>query len=423
MRWLKWLLAILLVLLLAALISRLEVRQVVEHLPPSAAVQGNPFLAATRLLERHDIGSRHFPVGRRLHLPAQDTLLVLDQTRARLDQRTSDELLEWLGKGGHLVMAVRGHEHDTAAEWRQRLPLLSELGINIDPVAEGWDADTASPFQSQLEQAGELFMRLCAGTSGELRELCETALCQTSAMPPDTRLPGSGGTRTWRAQLDSGWHLWLPMSEVETSQDDAPSITVRQRWQGDNSHGTQLLNLQVGNGQLTLLTSVNLWHNSRLHWLDHAGLLLRLASEQRNVWFASALSVPPLHLWLWQRSWPLLIALLTLLALFIGYQLPRRGPMLQAPADKPQDFSRHLLAAGQLLERHGDHSALLAPLRQQVLSKLTRRGITARRAPRWCASHTGLDRESIRQALQDHPNDRQQLVTTINTLQQLRNLL
>lgn len=417
MSWLKALLGVLLLLLLGLLISRLEIQQVVEHRPTPAPVAGNPFLAASRLLDGYHIDSRHFPVGQRLHLPNLQTLLVLDQTRARLDPQTSDALHDWLSAGGHLVMAVRAQEHDSAAEWRQRLPLLSELGLSIEMTEQGWDPEVEDPFLAQLEHAGELFMRLCVGATTELREMCETALCKGPELPPDTILTGLTTQHPWRAQLDSTWHLSL--EDPALAEESAASL----RLTGGNPQGDQLLMLDVGGGRLTLLTSVGLWHNERLHWLDHAALLQYLASDHRAVWFASAISVPPLHIWLWQRSWPLIISLLVILALFIGYQLPRRGPLLQPADNQPQDFSRHLLAAGQLLERRGDYSALLAPLRRQVLGKLAQHGISARRAPRWCAKHTHLSRAAISSALQDQPTDRQHLVTLVDTLQQLRNLL
>lgn len=416
MNRLKVLFAVLLLVALGILVSRLEVRQEVEHQPPGAAVKSNPFLAASRLLARRDIQSRHFPVGRHLHIPERDTLLVMDQTRARLDAETSTALRDWVAGGGHLVMAVRGQDHDSAAEWRQRLPLLSDLGVRMKSVDEGWDSAVEDPFVDQLEQAGEMFMRLCSGAGGDFAEMCENALCKRRAWPSDTRIKLPGHQRTWHIELDTGWRL----AAGATAEGAPPVVT---RLSGGNELGDQLLMLDVGKGRLTLLTSMTLWHNERLHWLDHAALLAHLAEGQTAVWFTSAISVPPLHLWLWQRAWPLILALLSLLALFIARHLSRCGPVLQPAPEASLDFSRHLLAAGQLLARRGNHTELLAPLRRDVLNRLARHGIAARQAARWCARHTPLSREAIDHALRGSPADRRQLVNMVNTLQQLRTQL
>ena len=414
MRILRWLLVALTVLLLVMFASRLQREQVLVHLPPSNAAQTNPFLAAMRLLENNRIDARHFPVGQHIVLPNTDTLLVLDQTRTRLDEQTALALMDWLGEGGHLVMAVRSGNEE-AAEWRQRLPMLASLGLDVQETDEGWNPDVEQPFIHQLELAGELFMRLCVGASAEMQVLCENALCDGPTLPPDTWLYPQGDVPL-RAQLDSSQDLLID-EQADTI------LPVAVQLAGGNRHGDQWLDLSVGHGRLVLITSASLWHNQHLHWLDHAELLLQLAEGHQAVWFASAIGVPPLQRWLWQRGWPLLIALTVLLALLIASRLPRRGPTLSAPAQQQHDFSRHLLAAGQLLARRRDYPNLLAPLRSEIQTRVANHGIAPRQAVRWIAQRTGLPRDDVREALETTPESRAAAQRIINRLQTLRNQL
>src|SRR5690606_32220081 len=157
------------------------------------------------------------------------------------------------------------------------------------------------------------------------------------------------------------------------------------------------------------LSDLGPWHNTQLHYLDHAWLLDYFAREHSAVWFVRGIDADRLPAWLWRHAAPLLIALLVLVTLLVWRQLPRRGALLDDDSAASGDFLDHLLASGRLMWRHGEQDALLAGLREQVRARLARhpeaRGADPARQIALAARLSGLPAGAVRSALDTTPHD------------------
>ncbi len=417
-RWLPTLVLLVLAGLLVLLFSRLESVRTVHHGEPPARVQQNPYLAAVRFLERRDLDARHFPaVAAAPRLPRPDSLLVLEQGSQRLDESSSRELLDWVLDGGLLVLAVEGTDTPPGVPIQPRHQLLEQLGIELLPGEDPPpDPYRERPFAEHLAGPLEVFWRFCRSERDDLRRQCIQIMCgDPERIPPDTRVERYQDEDTLRLELNPRWRFHQKAAEAVKPLRDP----IRAR--GSNRHGTQLLELALGRGRLLLITDAGIWNNRRLHYLDHARLLDELAAERERAWFISGMAMPPLHLWLWQRAWPLILAAALLLALWLWRQIPRRGPILEDAGGGNRDFLGHLQAAGLLLWRRGDTDTLLVPLREQVRDALRRRGVPEHRMEEHIAGHTGLDARDVHEAFAGRPREREELVAAISTLQTIRN--
>jgi len=187
-----------------------------------------------------------------------------------------------------------------------------------------------------------------------------------------------------------------------------------------HSQGQQLLWFHIGNGDIIAMSDFDIFHNPRLHHLDHAALIARFAEGRAGLLWSHNLSAPSLLYWLWQRSNLLIISLTALLLLLLWRHIPRRGVVLEQHHIHAVNFTDHLHASGELLWRTGQQQALLVALRQDVL----------RRQPAWKET-LGADNDSDSQseaesftqrewAMQGVPKNREELRSIIALLQSLR---
>lgn len=293
----------------------------------------NPFYAADRLLSR--LGTTVHSV-RRLadlpdSLPAADTLLMAIPTYA-LTAAESQRLLDWVARGGHLIIGVR-HKY--------------QPGQGVDHLLD--------PLQVRSHRVESTATDPATITTGD-------------AMPPlQVR---------FQSELRLNDEVWRQI-----------------RW---------------SEGQVTLLTDIDLFDNERLADHDHADFLWRLVQRPERggeVWLQYRTLVPSLAQLLWRHAWmPLAGLILTLLATLWTCG-PRLGPLLVPRSGERRRLAEHLQASSRFLWRHGAGPILLQVARQYALRRLEHRRSDA-------ASVVVL-------ADSDQPLNDRALVETLQTLQSI----
>ncbi|MBZ2188451.1 DUF4350 domain-containing protein [Alcanivorax sp. JB21] len=421
------LLGITLILMTALLLSRCERYSYVQHDAPPAKVLSNPFYAAGILLHQRGRPARTLHGNATLFpLPPTDTLLILDQARSGLDEGRASALRGWVADGGQLVVASgpapdlsRDLSHTPSrnlASDDHHDPLLSPLGIVVARSDVAVTGDDPGPFADQLLGMEGLFHRFCLYAGEDRGSECERAMCgrrrtlyDTPVYPRDTTQPHDNTPRRvgFDARIDLRHADLLRVDHDDTpingmTLSTAPVLTGV----AGNAAGTQLIQLEYGAGRITVVTDLAPWHNTQLHYLDHAWMLDHLSAESRQVWFVQGLTLPPLHHWLWRTAAPLILTLALLLVLFIWRHLPRRGALLEDAGTRPGDFLDHLLASGRLLWRTGQQATLVAGLREQVRLRLRHHGDDEAAQVAAAARLSGLPAERIARALNEHPGTR-----------------
>ncbi len=417
-----WLLALIPVALLAVY----EPYEYITAGSPPLSVRNNPFAAAERLLEQWDHDSRHvLSAGALYPLPSTDTLLVLTRERAGITGERVQALLDWVRSGGHLVVTAarpaRTGTRDKAQQWQQRDPLLFALGLTSrETMAPQAGAEGLEAVQSYLN-ARDMFSALCRNGTNDMRERCIDLFCRRQEPLVDSRLKTSDGTR--RLALPGGValrHTSLGHPEAPAPEDPEPSGLIRR---ADNDWGAQLAAFQVGDGELTVLSGLELWHNDAVHLLDHAWLLADLVRDAGPVWFIRNMDMPPLGRWLWQQAWPLITGLALVLALFLWRRMPRTGPILASPAARTPDFLEHLSASGRFLWRTDQRDALLQPLRDDIRRRLATHAVARGERYDYLARHAELEPARVERAMSTTPETRDALVEMVSTLQRIRSRL
>lgn len=194
-----------------------------------------------------------------------------------------------------------------------------------------------------------------------------------------------------------------------------------QRLIGSNQRA-HLLDVQIGDGHLVVMTDLQFWGNDALQYLDHAWLLGELMGDARSLWLIEGFEEQSFFGWLWQRATALWLLLAVLIGACVWHALPRRQPRVQRHSDQPSDLRAHFSAGSRLLWRAGQQQALLAPLRKRV-QQLRQRHPGLAEDDVALAAHAGLTPARLDDALHQQPLVPMQLIALINDLQQIRRSL
>jgi len=309
----------------------------------------DPYLAGRRFL-----GELGYDVRRERRWPelgGGDAMVILPAAMVE-GRGTVEQLRRWVGDGGHLVCLFDGAS-SARNDWGMLMAKdppppealvewIESLGMKYDAEAEGADSED-----------GEFW---------ELGDLGEFGI----------EKPG------------------VPRFSWEWNEEEAAESVVSE---------------MIGEGRLTLLSDARPLRNRYIGEADHALLLAALARASRPgaVVFVVGSGV---SFWamLWRSGWPVIVALLVVIAIWLWRALPRFGPLkVETRIDDWRDYRRHLEAVGGFLWRHDRGHSLLEPLRREVQERLQRRraaaGTQADDIFDLAASISGIPGERVRRAL------------------------
>ncbi|WP_262072298.1 DUF4350 domain-containing protein [Stenotrophomonas sp. Marseille-Q5258] len=331
---LRWLLAVALLLVVAVPLTILFLRTHervtrVETLPPQGEARYNPLYVLGQALRADGLEANARP---RLDLTAMalqphDTVVLL-QDSAALPPTTARALLDWVERGGHLIVRTTPLTADDAADdTADNGPLLDMLGVD--------------------------------GTS--------------------------------RRNACAPFHVADDVNHVEFCDsrrfdvDPPTDIRVAQAWR-DEEHGHVFVRLHRAAGTVDVLADLNFMKNSAapgvdgLHDKAHRDLARYVLAPnygKGTVWLVYGTRPPSL----WQRvfhdGWPVWVPLLLALLGWLWLRAQRMGSLLPSPAVERRSLLEHVRASGEHLLRYGKAPLLYDAVRQAFLNRLRRRAPTA----------------------------------------------
>lgn len=307
----------------------------------------NPWLAAERLLTRmgaRAAAMRSLPELR--NLPPSATLW-LPARRHTLTQSLRQSVLEWVGRGGHLIV-----EAEAAA---LPDPLLDALGVRRIAVKRPKGAE---------------------------------ARCESSE-PFEVVLPGRESGSLVRLSRT----LRLDAADAEFSF--------------DGGLGNALLILRRGNGQATVLNELDFASNRSIGTEQHARFLWELVSPapgDATVYFFNRPGKLSLSGWLQENAWAPLSGAALLLLLWLWQVALRLGPIAPDPVRGRRHLLDHLRASGRFLWSRGGTQRMIDAARDSSLRRITRAhpdflAVPEAERPRWLAGVLGWPEERTRQLL------------------------
>ena len=290
---------------------------------PSPEALGNPYLAAEHFLREQGLVVDHANGLERLSdLPPKDRSLLLLGERGNMTPRQVDQLLDWAKSGGHLLV-----------------------------VAEAlWDEET--------DKSGDLLLDRLYIHQTLSDEPDQLAPARKKKGPDLTKLYVDNETAPAYFSFDTDFNLTDPKHLAQFSANSAKS-----------SH---LMQLNLGQGSVTVVTDSDLWKTPGIGKHDNAWLLWYL-NQGTHVTLLFNSDVDDLFTLLMRYFPQALAALAALIALALWQAGIRQGP-IQAPAPKARrQLQEHLEASADFLLRRSGQGPLLHALQRDILRSARRR--------------------------------------------------
>jgi len=290
---------------------------------PSPEAQANPYLAAEHFLRKQGLPVDHaFGLDRLADLPSGHHSLLLLTERSNMSPRQVEQLLDWTRSGGHLLV-----------------------------VAEAlWDEETGKSGDLLLDR---LQIRQVLSDEPE-----EPAPARKKKTPDLTRLYIDNETAPAYFGFDTAFNLTDPKHLAQFSANSAQS-----------SH---LMQLDLGQGRVTVITDSDLWKTANIGKHDNAWLLWYLTQGTAVTLLANG-DVDDLFSLLLRYFPQALVALTALIALALWHAGMRQGP-IQAPAPKARrQLQEHLKASADFLLRRNGQRTLVQALQRDILRAARRR--------------------------------------------------
>ncbi len=288
---------------------------------PAPEALANPYLAAEHFLRQQGLAVEHANSLERLTtLPAKGNSLLILGERSNMSPRQVEQVLGWAKAGGHLLL-----------------------------VAEAlWDEETGKSGDLLLDR-----LHIHQTLSDESEDPEPAVKKPLKKKAPDlTKLYVDNETAPAYFSFDTDFNLTDPKHLAQFSANSARS-----------SH---LMQLDLGEGRVTVVTDSDLWQTPDIGQHDNAWLLWYL-NQGTGVTLLFNSDFDDLFTLLLRYFPQALVALIALIGLALWHAGMRQGP-IQAPAPKARrQLQEHLKASADFLLRRSGQGTLLLALQRDIL--------------------------------------------------------
>ncbi|MEM7564004.1 MAG: DUF4350 domain-containing protein [Pseudomonadota bacterium] len=371
----------------------------------------NPYLAAQQFMARSEV--EVLDADSLLQLDDLDnvkTLFISEPNQVR-NPRQLRHLLAWLETGGHVIYSANSiasgddlllQEFEIEVNWR-------EYEDQDEPEEEQTLSETLREYNRQIEE-------------GKTAEEATKALNQTEEILTQVDFGGDIGNLS--IEFDDSKILSHPYISGEGYDADKPKPGS---WSYSEA-GIHLMQFDVGQGLLTIISDPRIWTSYHIEDHDHAYLLWVLSSNYGG--FAILRPVLQDSIWvlIGRHAFELLFASGLLVLMWIWHVSIRFGRLIPRDTSRNRALGEHFSSLSHYLwhRKHGDH--LIAPLRQRVLRRasLTLGEFSIANEARQIellAERTGITAQSIQAALSESNLSEAAFVNRVKLLKRIEYLL
>lgn len=408
----RWIIALILLALLGwGLSQMIEFYEETEQTEWSINALRNPYLAATQFIEQSDLKVVEADSLLKLDsLEGVSTVLVTDSKQV-INSLQLDRVLEWLEQGGNLIITANDPDDEDDL-------LLAHFEVTVERsvIDDDVDADEDTSLSDNLSDINE---RIDQGMT------MEEAMTSLSLDTETTSIRFGEDIGSLEIAFNSGTYLY----HQAIYEDSYQSLYEPFSWTS-SEHGTHLIQFEVGDGLLTILSDSSIWTSRRIDEHDHAFLLWVLMSKDG----ALAILYPALRDSLWvllKRHAPeFLLSLAFFIVFLIWNQSFRFGRVESAPNGGGRSLNEHFTTTALYLWHHRSVGFLLQPLRQQVLRKaclsipkLAAGETSSSLQYEMISTQTNMDRNTIEQAFTNSADQDISLIKTVRLLKQIEKAL
>jgi len=368
----------------------------------------NPYLAAQQFMERSDIQVDDvYGLGRLQDLDAVSTLFFGDSGQVQTPRQLK-QVMDWLTAGGNVIYAANAVGSDDL--------LLDEVGVKAawrkqDDAAETEEKSLADRMREYNRQLAE----------GKTRE--QIAAQEEAGDESLTRVNFGEDIGDLEVAFDN--EIVLKHAYIDSDDDSGDHRPFS--W-SRSDQGVHMMQFDIGEGLLTIVSDPGIWTSYRIDRHDHAYLLWLLSSEGGD--FAILRSVVRDTIWelIPRNAGELLIAAGVLILLWIWYRGHRFGRLVPRDRSRRRALGEHFSSVTHYLWHRREGAYLITPLRQQVLRRASLvlagfAGADSGRQYELLAERCDLNPQAIARAFGESNFNEAGFVSTVRLLKQIEQAL
>ena len=392
---------------------------------PAPEVKNNPYLAAEHFLRQQGRKvQRADSLEVLANLASKGQTLIMLGSRENLTPKQTARLQQWTAKGGHLIVIAErlwDKEQNTSGDL-----LLDPLGIeqhmSDDLDKEEEPQPTPTPAQASTEESTANTDKSDSDSDSDSESAPSDAAKNQPDAPEKPKYPEL--TQLYLENEDAPAYI-----DFDTDFHLTDSQDLAHAW-ANSSDSTHMLQLDQGDGLLTVLTDNWIWQNANIGDYDNAWLLWYLTQDSEVTLLYRADREDLFSLLL--KHFPqALLALSLLLAASLWAAGLRQGPLQQPVSHGRRQLAEHLRSSADFQLRHAGQRSLLQGLQRDIQRRARRRHPGFERlavAEQWqtLGRLTRLTPRAVAQAMRPPAEQRlsaSEFTRQVAHLQTLRNLL
>lgn len=357
-----------------------ERKEITVHTGLLSEARRNPLYAGRLFLKRMGIpaSSKNSVKDIAGNFPDTDTVLLIVTKRSSFSENHTEELLDWVRSGGHLIArsvedwkyAGRKNDEDT----KSRDPLQQQLGISTgksitfdyhsvneeeekkdeddDDQTEENEDDTDSNYEDDFDDDS---------TIGKILNFFVTNAKDRAAHTiqlKDVNKPLKLQTNGFKALVVADEFK----ANTEEIKIDYQTFMIRQK---------------VGKGMVTLISDIRFIKNYHLEKSDHAEIFWHLIhgkhptlDQPKNVWLIHSSEIPNLLDLLLKHAWAFMLSLIFLFLAWLMMTTRRFGPLIPKQAEDRRSLKEHITSSGNFYWKNNHKQKLVNASRDALLQRL-----------------------------------------------------
>lgn len=307
--------------------------------------------------------------------PNPDTVIVINSKRTTLSAYQTQQLINWVKKGGHIIALAtnkwRFHRSEQSSDADKKLNDFQSTTIDNKLTDNLYSSD---PLQNYMGISTGEKIKYDDLTKAEQTQLDEIEEQEDSSDSDDD---GEESTeKLFKIKLsDSSKELeiknsWFrPILVAEEYRDQTEIITLRS--------SNFIVRQKIGSGLVTLVSSLDFIENKQLEKADHAEIFWHLIhginkpiDQPSKVWLIHSDKMPPLWDLIWSNAWMFILSILFLFIAWLLLATRRFGPAIPKLSEDRRSLTEHISSSGTFYWKHNHKKELLESIRNAVNQKL-----------------------------------------------------
>ncbi len=393
----------------------------------------NDFYAAELFLAKYDMEVKSYDsILTMKELPGKNDVLFIPTQRFDIGDDRVTDLLEWVKQGGHLVVLAR---YNQSEDEERKDVLFERLGVRAqrfysdNPFAElfGGDIDDLESALDDVEDEPSL-----EDVEDESSSAATPSRANTSSEDHSANNKTDNTTKDKSSTETEGIEQEDKRSEREKFEAKATPLVVKVNdkikdkkvyfnqkrwmqnessfetsWSVDGENGAQLLEFNIDDGWVTLLSDINFLTNHYIDKFDHAAFLhtiVHIDDSRRTLWLIRNDDSPSLLALLFTNANSAMIMFLVFITAWLWYASRRFGPVAPNSQAIRRSMSEHITSTGHYQWRNRNRTELLESVQKALHEQIAQTRplwvkLTDKELAKKLAKVAGLDQARIYKAI------------------------